>query len=86
MKKTSRLISLFATSLVVVPLAGCNNDLDEVEVCYDLNYDLRCDDDGQRIDGDDYLVIDGRKTRIFIKDDKFYQGGLGNNNSGGYGG
>lgn len=87
MKKTSRLVRLFASSLVVVPLAGCGDDSNQVEVCYDKNYDLRCDDDGERIDPNDYLVIDGKKTRIFIKDDQFYRGGLGNDGGGSsYGG
>lgn len=87
MKKTSRLVSLFATSLVVVPLTGCSDDGEEVEVCYDLNYDMRCDNGGERVQSDDYLVIDGKKTRIFIKDDKFYQGYLGDYDGGGsYGG
>lgn len=86
MKKTSRLVSLFAASLVAVPLTGCGNDGEKVEVCYDLNYDLRCDNGGERVRTDDYLVIDGKRTRIFIKDDKFYRGYLGDNDSGSYGG
>lgn len=83
-KKTHRLVSLFAASIVVVPLAGCD-DGEVVEVCYDLNYDNYCDNGGEPVQHDDYLVIDGKKTRIFIKDDKFYQGYLGNG-GGSYGG
>lgn len=83
MKKTSRLVSLFAASLVVVPLAGCGDDGEEVEVCYDLDYDNYCDNGGEVVHQDDYLVIDGKKTRIFIKDDQFYQGYLGDDDEGG---
>lgn len=86
MSKTNRLMKLFAASLFVVPLAGCN-DGEEVEVCYDLNYDNFCDNGGEYVNQDDYLVIDGKKTRIFIKDDKFYEGYLGDlDNDDGFGG
>lgn len=82
MKKTNRLVGLFASSMIVAPVAGCSDAPDEVEICYDLDYDMRCDDDGDLVMPGNYLVIDGKKTRIFIDDDNFYQGGFGGDDDG----
>lgn len=83
MKKTGKLVGLFASSVVVAPLAGCDGG-EEVDICFDVNNDRRCDDSNEFVNSDDYLVINGKKTRIYITDDSFIKGDFGDD--GGYGG
>lgn len=66
--KTYRLTGIIAFFMVFLLLVGCSTMPDEVEVCYDINRDQKCDDDGTRINPNNYIVIDGIKTRVYIKD------------------
>jgi hypothetical protein len=56
----------FIVSLLILSLVGCSTMPDKLQVCYDTNGDQQCDDGSGSV-GDDYLVIDGQKTRIYVK-------------------
>ncbi|WP_044641281.1 hypothetical protein [Risungbinella massiliensis] len=71
-KKTKKLLTLFASVALMVPLAGCADD--DIELCYDDNKDGMCDDDGSYYDKDSYVVVDG-KTVAYIKNDSYVSSG-----------
>lgn len=78
-KKSKRLVGLFAAALLVMPTAGCAN---EIELCYDDNGDKYCDDDGSRYNPNSYVVIDGKKE-AYIKGDRSYVSSADSGDSGG---
>lgn len=57
-RSTVRLLSLFAAAGLLVA-SGCD---DQVEICYDDDNDLLCDDDSSEVDPNSYVVINGKKA------------------------
>ena len=88
MKASSKIVALFIGAASVVPLAGCGDD-DTIAVCTDQNFDRYCDDDGSLYDSDSYVVIDGVKQRLYLKEDQPNMDdddGFGSSSGGTYGG
>lgn len=74
-RKTSRLLGMFVASAMVVPVAGCAED--EVELCYDNDFDNYCDDDGSSYDPNSYVVINGKKEGYVKYDDSYVSSSSG---------
>ena len=58
-RSTTRLLGLFAAASLLVA-SGCDDD--RLEICYDDDNDLLCDDDLSEVDADSYVVINGKKV------------------------
>ncbi|MBD1372206.1 hypothetical protein IC620_07495 [Hazenella sp. IB182357] len=79
--KTKKLVGLFASSVLLVPMTvGCEDanatpDFDDdIELCYDNDRDELCDDDGTSYNPNNYLVLDGKKV-AYIKDQSLVSSG-----------
>lgn len=89
-KKSKRLVGLFAASMLVVPLTGCDdNEVELNDLCFDDDYDRYCDDDGSTYDRNNYVVLNGKRY-AYLKDDSSlvsdsskYKKGLGSGSSSG---
>ncbi|GAA5346385.1 hypothetical protein [Planifilum fimeticola] len=57
-RSTTRLLGLFAAASLLVA-SGCDDN--RLEICYDDDNDLLCDDDLSEVDADSYVVINGKK-------------------------
>jgi hypothetical protein len=57
--RTTRLLGLFAAASLLVA-SGCDDG--RLEICYDDDNDLLCDDDLSEVDTDSYVVINGKKV------------------------
>lgn len=73
-KKTTRIVGLFTASLLVLPAAGCE-DTDNVELCFDEDYNNYCDDDNSSYDPNSYVVINGKKIGYVKYDDSYVSSG-----------
>lgn len=68
-RNSKRLVGLFLTTAMTVPLAACDGN--EIELCYDDDRNGLCDDDGTRYNPQNYVVIEGKRA-AFIKNDSIY--------------
>ncbi len=66
--KSKYVVSLFAASMLILP--GCDDqpDLDDYTLCYDRDYDRYCDNTGDVVDANSYLVINGKQEAYVIYD------------------
>jgi hypothetical protein len=66
--KSKYVVSLFAASMFL--LSGCDDqsDLDNYTLCYDIDIDSYCDDTGERIDPNSYLIINGKQEAYVTYD------------------
>jgi hypothetical protein len=66
--KSKLIVTLFASSMIL--MAGCddNDDLDDYTLCYDNDNDLYCDDSYDRVDPNSYVVINGKREAYIIYD------------------
>lgn len=67
--KSKYIVSLFATGMLLV--SGCEDktDLDNYTLCYDTDNNQYCDDTGDQIAPNSYLVIDGKREAYVVYDD-----------------
>lgn len=89
MKNSKKMVGLFVSALVLTPLSGCGSgSANEIEVCYDNDYNNYCDDDDSFYDPNSYIVVDGVKQRIFVKESSIDSSddGYGGSGSGSFGG
>jgi hypothetical protein len=84
--RSKQLVKWFAVAMMTVPAVGCGVDADsyvvldgtqEIELCYDEDRNLRCDDDGSLYDPSSYLVIDGKRIAYVKYADVDYDGSSG---------
>lgn len=88
-KKSKRLVGLFAASMLVVPLTGCDDEVELEDLCFDEDNDRYCDDDGSTYNRNNYVMLNGKKY-AYLKDDSSlvtdsskYKKGLGSGSSSG---
>lgn len=53
--------------MLMLTMMGCNSD-PTVQICYDTNNDYQCDDGSGAVNTNNYMVIDGKKSRIYLKE------------------
>ncbi|TCS95662.1 hypothetical protein [Hazenella coriacea] len=88
-KKSKRLVGLFAASMLVVPLTGCDDEVDLEDLCFDDDFDKYCDDDGSTYDSNNYVVLNGKRfaylkdNSSLVSDSSNYKKGLGSGSSSG---
>ncbi|MXQ52824.1 hypothetical protein [Shimazuella alba] len=67
--KSKYVVTLFASSMLLLAGCGDKNDLDDYTLCYDNDNDQYCDDDtSELIDPDSYVVIDGKREAYIVYD------------------
>jgi hypothetical protein len=68
MKKSKYVVTLFASSMLLLAGCGEENELDDYTLCYDNNNDLYCDDSSELVDPNSYVVIDGKREAYIVYD------------------